>query len=158
MILGHFWQLWVFLDNFWQFWTVLDHLELILKIFNNFPTTALELILVNKNKKKILRTSNVPIHGPRKSPRNFQYTMKSRRDSCLLWHYIYGTPCRQSIEYSSIEYSRESLVDIISEGGEIYWLVVVTQYYTRVTPELHQNYTRVWSPHPGCTGRLKNRK
>ena len=64
-----------------------------MKIFNNFPTTALELILVNKNKKKILRTSNVPIHGPRKSPRNFQYTMKSRRDSCLLWHYIYGTPC-----------------------------------------------------------------
>ena len=51
MILGHFWQFWVFLDNFWQFWTVLDHLELILKIFNNFPTTALELILVNKNKK-----------------------------------------------------------------------------------------------------------
>ena len=52
MILGHFWQFWVFLDNVGQFWTVLDHLELILKIFNIFPTTALELILVNKNEKK----------------------------------------------------------------------------------------------------------
>ena len=33
------------------------------------------------------------MHGPRKSPRKGQYTIKSMRDSCLLWDYIYGTPC-----------------------------------------------------------------
>ena len=46
--------------------------------------------------RRLLRSSNVNIHGPRKSLENAQYHMISICNVCLLCNYIYETPCRSA--------------------------------------------------------------